>query len=371
MTKEFVTVRGLPFRVYGTKSGTWKAYYNGKILHRATMKKLRVAMDVHARTLLGESATLTLAVVDAADYRRAREILGPLGVSLADAARHYAAGVGQIRRRVSVSEAVTAFLADKQGTSAVYQQFAKYAFGKFSGVADLPLHEAGGELAKRLRGLAWRGRGFNNARGLMVTFWRWAQGCGHVPDEKRTPFDVVPKKRETDGEVTVFSPAQLARLLELADVRARAFVFLGAFFGLRSAEIARLTGADIHLEHRVVEVAADKAKTGQRRLAPFPAAWRGQLARLAGMEGFWHRNRYEFLRASLAEKLPFPRNVLRHSFISYRLAATGNIEQVAADAGTSREKIYKNYRALRTLDGLPVTARLASKWFALAPSAPL
>ncbi|MDR2462444.1 MAG: hypothetical protein LBD30_01540, partial [Verrucomicrobiales bacterium] len=296
MAGDIVTMRGLPFRVYQTKNGTFKAYYNKKVLHRATRERLRVAMDVHARQLLGEHATLTLTVVEAADYRHARDILAPAGASLAEAARHYVAALGQIRQPLTVGEAVTAFLAEKQGLSGVYHNFLRYALAKVSGLEARPLHEAGWELARQARGLAWRGRGFNNARGALVTFWRWAQACGHVPDEKRTPFDAVQKKRETDGEVTVYSPAQLARLLELADARARAFVFLGAFFGLRSAEIMRLTGANIDLTHGVIEVAAHKAKTRQRRLQSFPAAWRGQMKKLALQKIFWHRNRYEYLR---------------------------------------------------------------------------
>jgi hypothetical protein len=36
--KNIKIVRGLPFRIYATKSGTFKAYYNKKIFHRADEK---------------------------------------------------------------------------------------------------------------------------------------------------------------------------------------------------------------------------------------------------------------------------------------------------------------------------------------------
>jgi hypothetical protein len=69
--------------------------------------------------------------------------------------------------------------------------------------------------------------------------------------------------------------------------------------------------------------------------------------------------------AQESELKKWHKNVLRHSWISYKLADTGDAAQVASWAGTSREKIFKNYRALRTLDGLPVTQELAGSGLGL------
>ena len=53
-------------------------------------------------------------------------------------------------------------------------------------------------------------------------------------------------------------------------------------------------------------------------------------------------------------------NALRHSFISYRVAQTQNVAQVALEAGNSPGMIFKHYRELvRQADG--------KKWFAIAP----
>ena len=54
------------------------------------------------------------------------------------------------------------------------------------------------------------------------------------------------------------------------------------------------------------------------------------------------------------------RNGLRHSFASYRLAHTGNENQVAQECSNSPAMIYKHYRAL-------VSKAEAERWFAIRP----
>ena len=54
-------------------------------------------------------------------------------------------------------------------------------------------------------------------------------------------------------------------------------------------------------------------------------------------------------------------NALRHSFISYRVAETGDVPKVALEAGNSPAMIFAHYREL-------VTADDALQWFAIAPT---
>ena len=61
-----------------------------------------------------------------------------------------------------------------------------------------------------------------------------------------------------------------------------------------------------------------------------------------------------------ALKLDWPRNVLRHSFISYRIAIVKSADQVALEAGNSPSIIFKNYRELTTEEE-------ADKWFGILP----
>jgi hypothetical protein len=53
-------------------------------------------------------------------------------------------------------------------------------------------------------------------------------------------------------------------------------------------------------------------------------------------------------------------NGLRHSFISYRVAAVKNVAQVALEAGNRPQMIFQHYREL-------VTPQDAKAWFATTP----
>ena len=59
--------------------------------------------------------------------------------------------------------------------------------------------------------------------------------------------------------------------------------------------------------------------------------------------------------------IEWPHNVLRHSFISYRIAKVKNANEVALEAGNSPDIIFRHYRELATEDQ-------ADAWFAIRPS---
>ena len=56
--------------------------------------------------------------------------------------------------------------------------------------------------------------------------------------------------------------------------------------------------------------------------------------------------------------IPWPRNVLRHSFISYRIAIVKSADQVALEAGNSPAIIFRHYREL-------TTEETAKEWFGI------
>ena len=54
--------------------------------------------------------------------------------------------------------------------------------------------------------------------------------------------------------------------------------------------------------------------------------------------------------------------MLRHSFISYRIAKIKNAHEVALEAGNSPDIIFRHYREL-------ATEEQADAWFAIVPPA--
>ena len=58
--------------------------------------------------------------------------------------------------------------------------------------------------------------------------------------------------------------------------------------------------------------------------------------------------------------LGWPRNVLRHSFITYRLAKVKSADQVALEAGNSPAVVFKHYHELAPESD-------AEKWVSILP----
>ena len=98
--------------------------------------------------------------------------------------------------------------------------------------------------------------------------------------------------------MAIFTPPEISRLLAAASPDFVSCLALGAFAGLRSAEIERLEWSDIDLAGRHITVGADKAKTASRRVVPISdnlAAW---LAPYAGRHGnVWPGGHDEFYEA--------------------------------------------------------------------------
>ena len=140
-------------------------------------------------------------------------------------------------------------------------------------------------------------------------------------------------------------------------------VAIGAFSGIRSAEIDRLEWQDVLWEQGYIEVKARKAKTKARRLVPLRENLRAWLAPYQKREGFvCHSSNHSLRLNYLGEKAGFGwrQNALRHSYASYRLAEIQDAGKVALELGNSPEKLFRHYREL-------VTPEAAKEWFGIMP----
>jgi integrase len=157
---------------------------------------------------------------------------------------------------------------------------------------------------------------------------------------------------------------------------------IGAFAGLRSAEIERLEWSDIDLVGRHITVGAGKAKTAGRRLVPISDNLSMWLAPYFERKGnVWagtHEDYYDAQRqTALAtavtadpqkgvkeqKAVKWRPNGLRHSFASYRFAETGDAGRVAGELGNSAAIVHRHYREL-------VKPADAKTWFNVKPEAP-
>jgi len=210
--------------------------------------------------------------------------------------------------------------------------------------------------------------------GLLVLLVFYMGAMAHhamvVHRYEQTQLIVPVEPKEPPKPIGIFKPEQMAALLQHAPADVVPFLAIGAFAGLRHAEILRLDWAEVDLAGGHIEVKAAKAKTASRRLVPIPENLRQWLAPLHEGTGkiLWQSDaklskQLAALAKSKPVKVKWEHNGLRHSYISYRVAQVQNVAQVALEAGNSPNIIFSNYREL-------VKPTDAAKWFAISPETP-
>jgi integrase len=167
----------------------------------------------------------------------------------------------------------------------------------------------------------------------------------------RNPVTRTAKPKLVDAPPEIFTVDELRSLLEAAKRVAPdvlPMLAIGAFAGIREAEIKRLDWSEVDLARGHIVIAAAKAKTARRRIVPIQPALAGWLALCPAREGRvvppGAREKLDRVRAE-AGLSKWPRNGLRHSFASYRLAAIHDAPRVATELGHSSPQIlYSTYR---------------------------
>jgi integrase len=179
------------------------------------------------------------------------------------------------------------------------------------------------------------------------------------------PVTHTAKPKLLDNPPEIFTVDELRALLKSATPDVIPMLAIGAFAGLREAEIERLDWSEIDLAPGHIEVTAAKAKSARRRIVPMQPNLTAWLRPYSGMKGpvVPAGARKKLLRArKIAELLKWPRNGLRHSFASYRLAATADAPRVSAELGhTSPQMLYSTYREV-------VRPEEAERYWKIAPS---
>jgi len=239
-----------------------------------------------------------------------------------------------------------------------------------------------GQLADYLRNQDVSSRSKNNARATIGAFFKFCKERGWLPRDHEG-IELVPKFKEKPTDITIYSPWEVTQFLNHSRPEMVPFLAIGAFAGLRSAEIERLDWSEVHLADKFIEIKAAKAKTASRRIVPITgnlAKWLKDHAKDEGrVVPFDNVNKQigwlvEDTNLALkeaaekdgkdpekAKKVKWKKNALRHSFISYRVAETQDVAKVALEAGNSPQIIFQHYREL-------VQPKEAKAWFGIKPA---
>jgi integrase len=317
----------------------------------ADAERLRqlTALDRHGREAMG------LPAHEVSEFIKARKRLADYGKSITDAADFLIHHLEQIRRcKITIAQLADEVIEAKRsdGMSAAYLADLRKRFTHFCrDFGDRPIASLTvEEIDNWLRALLLSPKSRANYRANIGVLFSYAKKRRMISEN---PIEFTAKPKLVDKPPEIFTVDELRTLFEAAQ-RVNADVLpmlaIAAFAGLRDAEIKRLNWNEIDLARGHVEVKATKAKSARRRIVPVQqnlAAW---LRPYTGMKGplvpVGARKKLDRVRkaAGLAR---WPKNGLRHSFASYRLAACHDAPRVATELGhTSPQMLYSTYREL-------------------------
>ena len=172
---------------------------------------------------------------------------------------------------------------------------------------------------------------------------------------------VLPPAKTEDPKI--ISPLALATLLSTLPDELLPAAVLAGFCGLRRAEINRLQWSAVNLAQGTVTIGAGIAKTGSRRVCPIPDNAKAWLASYAQQSGNVLAERKDVALELSCRALAFPKNALRHSAISYKLAMNPDLPRVAYESGNSPKVVQRHYNGLAEEGD-------ALLYFSITPDAP-
>jgi integrase len=374
------------YREQGKRKQAWRSTFEDA---------KRAADDAIDATLTGDASALKLNASDRHAYLRAVEILAPLNITLDHAARDYAdvrimlagkATLAEVCRdwlkrhavelpKITVADAVELLKkqAETDGKSADRQKQLAAALDalatKFN--QDEVDTISAKMVADYLTALPFKERTKANHRDTVGYFNRWLVLRGYLTKGTDWLEGVQKYTKRKQGEISTYTADEMRRLIAAADERILPMIVIGGFAGLRHAEIARLDWSDIDLEDGFIEVKAENAKTDTRRIVLLKPNLKAFLEKMENKKGKVVpvvNTTKQLLKTAMdtadaeneVEAMEWKHNALRHTYISARVAESGDVPRVADEAGNSPQVIRSNY-----LKRMRPAA--AAEWFAIAP----
>lgn len=306
------------------------------------------------------------------DAAKASQLLAPHGVTIVEVAKYYQKHVLAYKTAPVVKEVVERYIADSVSRNLrprtitdLKDRLNCFAddFGD-SRLADISLDE----LKEWVEDADWGMRTRVNSLTKISQLYGYA--IRHKwADSNLTEHIDRPAVDETAPGV--FTVEQAERLLAHAhEFDLLAYIAIGFFAGIRSAEMARMSGKNLNFEDKTITVGADAAKKRSQRIVdmqPALLAWleacKAKLQNGGEIvdQARFRRHKELLLEAAAIEE--WPANGLRHSFGSYHFAMFRSADDTAHQMGNSAEVVHRYYKAL-------VSKSEAEKFWNLRPETP-
>lgn len=379
----------------------WREARQGRSTTAMTREGALKLAQAKVRELAGKAGSRMVSVIEAEAVQGLLEIAGARSLhSVVEAVRD---AVRRCDGLANVSRAVDAWL--KAGHGALDRSSMALAVPRFLALHARSSWEHLAGLRKELEAfvmryrevsvcdidvdmlLAWIGRPredgaeigarfFNNRLASWKTFLNRCREWGMRARGEPHAAEVIKKRKEADPVPEIFSVDQARKILALIkkkEPQCLNYFVIGCWMGLRPFEMRRITWAMWDWERGYLDLGPQVAlKTMQQRYVPIPNNVRAML-RGANDDARWGKkckraakhcvrttDQPHLMRLLKAAKVMsvWPQDIMRHSYISYRLAQGHGRGQVAEWAGNSEGVIRKRYRRpLRKEDG--------DAWFAV------
>lgn len=290
------------------------------------------------------------------------------GVPLMDAVEFYLSqhGSSPTVKQISVAECAEAFEAaqkrrglSKRHTDTCCNHLKQFKEGMKKPMCQVTSNDIEHYLDSRFPSKRTR----KNHRVTLVSFFGWAQEQGFLPKNGKTAAQKTAVPKVTKGDPGILNPAGLGEILKVADEKIIPFIAIGAFAGIRNAELCRLDWSSILWGERLIVLRRNETKTNRRRTAKISDNLMEWLLPYKGKSGkivpTAKPNLFTRTAATKAGVM-WPHNALRHSYISYAMALERNAAAVAEQCGNSEHEVQESYKAL-------VTEVDAKAWFSIKP----
>lgn len=365
----------------------WKAIYydhEGKrrYLTRASKADLKSAARAKAREIHNQTFDLASLSEEQARLCRAFLDLDP------DWSDIEALKTKKQRRALTVAEAIEEFqahlLTGKKELSRYQRDLIKLLLRFAATVEGDSLASLDrSDLSHWIDGLEVGEKRKKDARDALTRLWRYCADENVVTTTNGlTAADRITKIKVTAAdEVRFLSSDEMTFLLGAVTKDYLPWLVLGSFSGLRSEEIhARNYGdkkpldwSQVKREQGHIELYASQSKNERRRLIPILptlAAWldainppkEGRI--VPGPPTAWQTKRLgEQLDQKFKRKEGWPKNCLRHSYATYRIAETQDLPRVSMEMDNSVSMLKRHY------DGITTEDRAKAYWLACHPIA--
>jgi integrase len=341
-----------------------RLFFQTKTAAEAELARIRTRIAFEGQGALELSDATRMMALEAQ-----RNLL-PYGKTLADAVSFYLKHLEASRRSITVEALVAEFLGlqERLNRTKVHRSDLRSRYTRFC--LKFGKHPVGllgtKEISSWLRGLHVSPVSYNNYRARVGILFGYAVKQGYL---EKNPCEAIENIEVGNRPPEILTVEQLARLLLSATPESLPVLCLGAFSGLRTSELLRLSWEDFDLKRGFLNIGTLKNKGPTRRcvkMEPNLIAW---LSPFAGRTGaLWPRSvgmlHHLMKPVRMATgRSRWPANCLRHTFASHHFAKYQDAARLALDLGHHTTKmVFSNYQKLVRPDE-------AERYFSIFPPA--